>query len=172
MSEAYISEIRIFGFSFAPRGWAQCNGQMLQISQNQALFSLLGTTYGGNGVQTFALPNLQSRVPMHFGQGPGLSNYSLGQVAGEEAHVLQQTEIPAHVHPLSGTPAQASTNLPVGNFVATSPANPYIDPAHAGSRITLTQTASAGGSQSHANQQPYLVVNFCICLFGIFPSRN
>ncbi|MFN2608075.1 MAG: phage tail protein [Acidimicrobiales bacterium] len=170
MSDPFIGEIRMFGGNFAPRGWALCNGQLLSISQNTALFSLLGTTYGGNGQTTFGLPNLQSRVPMHAGQGPGLSPRTLGEVAGEESVTLTTTQMPAHGHLASGTNTAGAATRPGGNVPAATSAGAYgpspTDPMN-GSFI-----ASAGGSQPHDNMSPYLVVNFIIALEGIFPSRN
>ncbi|HYE59285.1 MAG TPA: tail fiber protein [Rhodothermales bacterium] len=159
----FLSEIKIFAFYFPPRGWAFCNGQLLPISQNTALFSLLGTTYGGNGTTTFALPNLQGRVPLHFGNG-----HTLGEAAGVAVHTLTLSEMPAHVH---ATPvATAATTNPSGALYATSPLG---TPAFATSGATgAWPTSSVGGSQPHENMPPYLALNFCIALQGIFPSRN
>lgn len=171
MSTPFMSEIRMFSFDFAPRSWAMCNGQLLPIAQNQALFALLGTTYGGNGVTTFALPNLQSRVPMHAGQGPGLSNRSLGELGGAESHTLTINEIPAHQHALAATSA-APAGGPSNALLATpTTTKPYR--ASATQTMSLaTMTGSGGGSQPHSNLQPYLTVNFAIALQGVFPSRN
>jgi microcystin-dependent protein len=162
----YISEIRVFTFNFAPKGWAFCNGQLLPINQNQALFSLLGTTYGGDGRVNFGLPNLQGRVPMH--QGNGLS---LGERAGEMAHTLTMTEVPAHNHVVNGSSQTATVTAPAGDYLATSPGNVYAPPA--GNTTLMPATArTVGGSQAHDNMSPYLVLNFCIALEGIFPSQN
>ena len=168
MATPYLSEIKIFSFNFAPRGWAFCNGQLLPINQNQALFSLLGTTYGGNGVTTFALPNLQGRVPLHVGSG-----FSLGQVGGEEAHTLLSTEMASHTHVMEGSSATASTTSPVGNVLASGAGvAPYA--ASGGGNVGLNPGAltTVGGGQPHENRQPYLTLNVCIALQGIFPSRN
>jgi len=171
MAEPFLSEIRIFSFNFPPKGWAFCNGQLLPINQNQALFSLLGTTYGGNGQTNFALPNLQGRAPVHFG------NLNLGEAAGEIAHTLTMSEMPAHPHGLNnnlaavGANTNATLGSAAGNFWAnTGKANWSTgapDNAHHPSAV-----ANVGGSQAHTNMQPYLVLNFCIALQGIFPSRN
>lgn len=165
MSTPYIGQIQLFPFNFAPKGWALCNGQLLPINSNQALFSLVGTFYGGDGVRTFALPNLQGLVAI--GQGAG---YNLGAVGGEAFHTLLQTEIPPHTHTLvasSGTPNQAS---PIGHFPAAyAGAKLYSTPAN----TTLgTGSSPGGGSQPHENRPPFLVLNFCIAITGIFPSRN
>jgi microcystin-dependent protein len=173
MSEPFIGAITMFAGNFAPRGWAFCSGQLLSIAQNTALFSLLGTTYGGNGQTTFALPNLQSRAPIHFGQGPGLSSRDLGEMSGTETVTLTSNEIPGHVHA-----AKAGT---AGNVV--SPANAYwsTDPAAntaaystepVNSSMAAGAIAPAGGSQPHENRQPYACINYIIALEGIFPSRN
>ncbi len=165
MSTPFISEIRIFSFNFAPRGWAMCNGQILQIQQNQALFSLLGTTYGGNGQTTFALPNLQGRVPLHFGSG-----LTLGQVGGEVNHTLITSEMPVHIHTAQGSKNLGDAVIPVGSVLGQI-AEQYGPPS---STTTLLPAAvtNTGGSQPHPNMQPYLVLNICIALQGIFPSQN
>lgn len=166
MSEPFIAEIRMVAFNFAPRGWALCNGQLLPIAQNQALFSILGTTYGGNGQTTFALPNLRGRSPAHLG-----SDIQLGQVGGEESHALNNAEMPAHTHLAAGDAAEASAPSPAGNVWAASSNNPF---SSAGPNTTMNSgsVSTAGGSQPHPNQQPYLAVNFVIALVGIYPSRN
>ena len=173
MSEPFLGQITIVGFNFAPRGWALCNGQILPIAQNTALFSLLGTTYGGNGQTTFALPNLQGRVPIHFGQGPGLSSYDLGQAAGTENTTLTINQMPSHIH------AQSAQLVNGSETNDASPSNNY--PAKTGAYATTTdnttfggtsQTGPTGGSQPFGILQPYLALNFCIALEGIFPSRN
>jgi microcystin-dependent protein len=167
MAEPFLGSIIIFGGNFAPRGWAFCNGQILAISQNTALFSLLGTTYGGNGQTTFALPDLRGRVPIHFGQGPGLSNYSEGETGGAESVTLSAAQMPQHQHVQPASNGDEDTNRP-NNAV----------PAHGGVYATTTDgsaldpTSAAGGSQPHENRPPYLAINYIIALEGIFPSRN
>ncbi|HVG22435.1 MAG TPA: tail fiber protein [Blastocatellia bacterium] len=182
MSEPFLGQIQIFGFNFAPRGWAMCNGQILPIAQNTALFALLGTTYGGNGQTTFALPNLQSRVPVHFGQGPGLSSYDLGQAAGTETDTLTINNLPAHTHPLTprgqaATSGDGNTQEPDGAYPAKSLGVDMYSNSTDGSHLAAdptgaTQTGITGGSQPFSILQPYLALNFCIALEGIFPSRN
>jgi len=172
MSQPFMGEIRTFGFPFAPRGWAQCNGQLIAIVQNQALFSLLGTNYGGDGIQTFGLPNLRGRTPIGFGNGPGLSPYVLGQIGGEESHTLIPQEIPQHNHTITVSNAAATSPLPTNNMLAQPPsANLYVTPDNTAS-LSLASLASVGGSAPHENRQPLLVANICIALLGIFPSRN
>lgn len=167
MSQPFLGEIILFAGNFAPRGWAFCNGQILAIAQNQALFSLLGTTYGGNGQTTFALPDLRSRVPVHAGQGPGLSDYALGQNGGTETVTLLVSELPQHTHRQPATNGEQTTNRPDGALPA---AGGVYGEVSDGS--LLTQTSPAGGSQPHNNVQPYLTLNYIIALEGIFPSRN
>jgi microcystin-dependent protein len=167
MSQPFLGELRIFSFNFPPKGWAFANGQIMSIQQNAALFSLLGTTYGGNGTNTFALPNLQGAVPIGWGGGN-----SLGQIGGEEFHTLTVGEMAAHNHSLVGSPATATTNSPVNNFLATgSGADPY-GPAPGNTTMATTELGTTGGGQPHENHQPYLTVSVCISLTGIFPSRN
>ena len=173
MADPFMSEIRIFSFNFAPKGWAMCNGQLLPINQNQALFSLLGTTYGGNGQTNFALPDLRSRVPFHFDS----SSFVLGQVGGQEAHTLTVAEIPTHGHTLTpalnavtGGSANATQTNPVGNFWANSGKTCYTTAAP--NSAMGAGTVSATGAQPHNNMSPFLTLNFCIALQGIFPSRN
>jgi microcystin-dependent protein len=166
MASPFIAEIRIFGFNFPPRGWALCNGQLLPISQNQALFAILGTTYGGNGVTTFALPNFQGRAPLHVGTG-----FNLGQSTGEETHTLIVSEMPAHTHVPVGSSNGPTQAGPGGGFWSSNSGNtPYA----AASNSSMAQGAigTAGGSQPHQNLSPLLVLNICIALVGIFPSRN
>jgi len=168
MSNPFLGEIRLFPYNFAPRGWAFCNGQILSIAQNTALFSLLGTTYGGNGQTTFALPDLRGRVAMSSGQGPGLSNYSLGQVAGVESVTLTQNEMPLHGHATLCSSDDGNSGVPVGNYPAA-----FGQPIYSTTQNSPgPPTGGAGGSQPHTNIQPYLVLNYCIALEGIFPSRN
>lgn len=173
MSEPFLGMIATFGFNFAPRGWAMCSGQILPIAQNTALFSLLGTTYGGNGQTTFALPDLRSRVPIHFGQGPGLSSYDLGQSAGTENVTLTVNQMPAHPHPFQilANEGDANSKVPLNTFFSGQSAN-FYNTAQDGTKMGPQTTAIAGGSQPHTNIQPYLAINFCIALEGIFPSRN
>jgi microcystin-dependent protein len=170
MSEPFLGQISAFSFNFPPKGWALCNGQLLPINQNQALFSLLGTTYGGDGRVNFALPNLQGRIPLHFGQSPVGSPYTLGQVGGEAAHTLISAELPAHTHVPVGSSSNATAASPAGAYSAVTAGGSYS----ASHTTTLAPQAvgNAGGSQSHDNRSPYLVLNFCIALAGIFPSRN
>jgi microcystin-dependent protein len=168
MSEPFLGEIKIISWDFPPKGWSFCNGQLLPINQNQALFSILGTTYGGDGRQTFALPNLQGRVPVHVGNG-----IFLGEVTGETTHTLNISELPAHNHPIDAASDNASVNLASANFLATTPGNIYADPTSVPTTPLHAQTVPAvGGSQPHENMSPYLVLNFIIALQGIFPSRN
>jgi microcystin-dependent protein len=174
MADPFVAEIRIFPFNFAPKGWAWCDGQLLPLSQNTALFSLLGTTYGGNGKSNFALPDLQGRAPMHPGQGPGLSLHDLGETGGSETVTLLESEIPAHSHALNAQGPPGDTNLPGGNvFARTVGATPYLPPA--GAPLILMSPnalAPAGGDQPHNNLQPYLTFYFCIALQGVFPPRT
>uniref|UniRef100_B0SX66 Tail Collar domain protein n=1 Tax=Caulobacter sp. (strain K31) TaxID=366602 RepID=B0SX66_CAUSK len=181
MGTPYLGELRIMSFNFAPKAWAQCNGQLLSINQNQALFSLLGTTYGGNGQTTFALPDLRTRVPAHFGQ-----SYVQGQVMGEYSHTLIQTEIPQHVHILQADAATAAANntssavagnsfgqsLSKASSGSTSAFNMYNTALTPSAPMTPAALAPAGGSQPHENRQPFLALTICIALQGVFPSRN
>jgi microcystin-dependent protein len=175
--DPFVAEIRIFGFNFAPKGWAFCNGQLLPLSQNTALFSLLGTTYGGDGKSTFALPDLQGNAPMHPGQGQGLSLRDLGQIGGSESLTLLVSEIPLHTHTMraaSGDPAES--NIATNNALARSPnANIYFDPSPNPGPLDLMSFQGlplAGGGLPHNNMQPYLTLNFCIALQGVFPPRS
>jgi microcystin-dependent protein len=171
MAEPFIAEIKMFGGNFAPRGYAFCNGQLLAIAQNQALFSLLGTTFGGNGQTNFALPNMQSRVPVHWGQGPGLPNRTLGEQSGEENHTVINSEMPAHNHLVNAINAPATAVTPGTNLLAVS-SKPYLSTNAANTTLSPTMVSANGGNQSHNNMQPYLAVTFIIALVGIFPSRN
>jgi microcystin-dependent protein len=167
MAEPFLSEIRIMSFVFAPKGWALCNGQLLPINQNQALFSLLGTTYGGDGRVNFALPDLQGRTPIHMGDG-----HTLGERAGEQAHTLSIAELPTHTHVLSATSTDASQPIPSGALLSRlAPANPYIGAQSLGA-MNAGSVTSVGGSQAHLNMQPFLTLSFCIALQGIFPSAT
>ncbi|GGK85742.1 phage tail protein [Deinococcus radiotolerans] len=174
MSDPFVAEIRIFPFNFPPRGWALCNGQLLPISQNTALFSLLGTTYGGDGKSTFALPDLQGCAPMHPGQGPGLSQHDLGETDGAETVTLLESEIPAHTHTLMAQINPANSKDPNGNVLARPVGGTTYAAPNAGPPINLSPSAlaPAGGSQPHNNMQPYLTANFCIALQGVFPPRS
>jgi microcystin-dependent protein len=174
MADPFLAEIRIFPFNFAPKSWAFCDGQILPLSQNTALFSLLGTRYGGDGASTFALPNLKGRAPMHPGQGPGLSLHDLGETGGSETVTLLESETPIHSHGLLGSNALANRTNPVNNsFARASGGNVYIPPAGAPLVSTSVQAlAPAGGSQPHNNMMPYLTLNFCIAIQGVFPPRS
>ncbi|HEY1744739.1 MAG TPA: tail fiber protein [Granulicella sp.] len=171
MSTVYLGQIQPFPFNFAPKGWALCNGQTLPIAQYSALFSLLGTFYGGNGINNFQLPNLQGRCALSFGTALSRSSYAIGQAAGEANHTLLLTELPAHPHtsPNCST-SNANTLTPVNGYPSASTQSAYTS-ASPSPAVSLA-TASVGGSTPHTNQSPYLVVNFCIALNGIFPSRN
>lgn len=171
MGESYLGEVRMFGFSFPPKGWALCNGQLLAIRQNQALFAILGTTYGGDGIRTFALPNLRGRIPYHFN-----NSFPLGSPGGEEFHQLSLAEIPLHNHAvMASSAAGPDQGVPSGNLwvAQASGSNAYaannVVPKPVMSPFAI---APAGGSQGHENRPPYLTINFCIALVGIFPSRS
>lgn len=170
--EGYIGEIKMFGGTFAPTNWALCQGQLLAISQNTALFSILGTTYGGNGVNNFALPDFRGRVPVGTGQGPGLSYYDLGQTGGVENTTLLTSNMPAHVHAitLNCSSNKASSNSPAGNYLAVTEENPGY---HSTQNATMgnSMTGPSGNNLPFSILQPYLGINFIICLNGIFPSR-
>ena len=168
MAEPFLSEIRIMSFGFAPKGWALCNGQLLPINQNQALFSLLGTTFGGDGRVNFALPDLRGNVPIHVGQG-----HTLGQKGGEQAHTLSIAELPTHTHVLNATSVTATTNSPdTTTILATSTPQNLYGPATNLVAMSPAAVANVGGSQAHLNMQPFLTLSFCIALQGIFPSPN
>lgn len=175
MSSPFVAEIRIFPFSFAPKGWAFCDGQLLPLSQNTALFSLLGTTYGGDGKSTFALPDMQGNAPMHPGQGPGLSLHDLGETGGSETVSLLESEIPAHSHTImaAANPALLKLPAPTASLARSQGDNAYQSVVNA-NIIQMNQNAIAptGGDQPHNNMQPYLTLNFCIALQGIFPPRS
>ncbi|HEY5886001.1 MAG TPA: tail fiber protein [Pyrinomonadaceae bacterium] len=170
MADPFVAEIRIFPFNFAPKGWAWCNGQLLPLSQNTALFSLLGTTYGGDGKSNFALPDLEGRVPMHPGQGPGLSLHDLGETGGSETVTLLESEIPAHAHVLRASPDDADLRIPTA---ARSLAKSVMYAAGApNSPMAFEGLPPAGGDQPHNNMQPYLTFYFNIALQGVFPPRT
>jgi len=166
LSEPFLAEVRIVGFNFAPRGWAFCDGQILPINQNQSLYSLLGTTYGGDGRTSFALPDLRGRTPMHVGNG-----HQQGQKSGEENHTLAANEMPQHSHQQVATSTSAAASTPGGNRLAATTDNIYGAKSGTGS-LNAAATINSGGGQAHENMQPYLAVNFCIALQGLFPSRN
>jgi microcystin-dependent protein len=176
MGQPFVGEIRMFAGNFAPVGWALCQGQLVPISENEPLFQLIGTTYGGDGQSTFALPNLQSRVPLHMGTGPGLSTYPIGQFGGAESVTLTVQQIPSHTHVMQATNT-GQVQKPTANTspaVATStPPNAHIYGPPPGAATLLGQTISAiGGNQPHDNMKPFLVLNFIISLFGVFPSQT
>jgi len=173
MADPFVAEIRIFPFNFAPQGWAWCDGQLLPLSQNTALFSLLGTTYGGNGKSNFALPDLQGRAPMHPGQGPGLSLHDLGETGGSETVTLLQSEIPSHSHAVRAVPDPAEVQSPAADraLARSSPGFAYATSAPNVS-MAPEALAPAGGDQPHNNMQPYLTFYFNIALQGVFPPRG
>lgn len=164
MAEPFLSEVRIMSFVFAPKGWALCNGQLLPINQNQGLFSLLGTTFGGDGRVNFALPDLRGRTPIHVGSG-----HTLGERGGEQAHTLSIAELPTHTHVLNGSSADGNNALPGSNLLAKSPQQVY-GPATNLVALNAGTVTNVGGSQAHLNMQPFLTLSFCIALQGIFPS--
>ena len=166
MAEPFLSEIRIMSFQFAPKGWALCNGQLLPINQNQALFSLLGTTFGGDGRVNFALPDNRGRTPIHVGSG-----HTLGERGGEQAHTLSISEIPTHVHTANASNTTGNMQDPTGNVMATVPGRAYTNPADL-TTLSPGSVSNVGGSQAHLNMQPFLTLTFCIALQGIFPSPN
>src|SRR5687768_4728715 len=166
MAEPFLSEIRIMSFDFAPKGWAMCNGQLLPINQNQALFSLLGTTFGGDGRVNFGLPDQRGRTPIHVGAG-----HTLGERGGEQAHTLSIAELPTHTHVLNASSLDANNALPGNNLFAKSPQQVYVSPGSL-TAMQPTSVTSVGGSQAHLNMQPFLTLTFCIALQGIFPSPN
>lgn len=167
MAEPFLSEIRIMSFGFPPKGWALCDGQLLPINQNQGLFSLLGTTYGGDGRVNFGLPNLQGRVPIHMSSG-----HTLGERGGEQAHTLTISEIPTHTHVLNGSSDAGTLIIPTGNLSGSSPSQTYQAPDNNLVAMAPGSIANVGGSQAHLNMQPFLVLNFSIALQGIFPSQT
>lgn len=166
MAEPFLSEIRIMSFNFAPKGWALCNGQLLPINQNQALFSLLGTTFGGDGRVNFALPDLRARTPIHVGSG-----HTLGERGGEQAHAISIAELPTHTHVANASSSVGNAVVPTGAVLA-SPLNLSYRPPDSLTTLHPSTVANVGGSQAHLNMQPFLVLNFCIALQGLFPSPN
>jgi microcystin-dependent protein len=170
--DPFVAEIRIYPFNFAPKGWAFCDGQLMPISQNTALFSLLGTTYGGDGKSTFALPNMQGNAPMHPGQGPGLSLHDLGETGGSETVTLLESEIPAHSHGLRASLDDADLRIPTAaRSLAKSNSNVYAT-GNPNTAMAAEALTPAGGDQPHNNMMPYLTLNFCIALQGVFPPRG
>jgi microcystin-dependent protein len=168
MSEPFLAEIRIVGFNFAPRGWGFCDGQILPINQNQSLYSLLGTTYGGDGRTSFALPDLRGRTPLHVGEG-----HRLGDRSGEETSTLSVSQMPAHKHGVRASSSAGNATTPAGHLLgAEATPDAAYHSADAGTLVGLRSITNVGGSQAHENMQPYLAVNFCIALQGLFPSRN
>ncbi|TDR22423.1 phage tail protein [Marinicella litoralis] len=172
MSEPFVGEIRMFAGNFAPRGWAFCDGQLLAVSQNDALFSLLGTVYGGDGRTTFGLPDMRGRIPNHAGTGPGLSQRRLGEKYGTETVTLTVNQLPSHQHDFQASTAPGSENNPNGQYLAASPNVRLLRPVPPNANLLNTSVNNTGGSQSHNNMMPYLCVNFIIALFGIYPSRQ
>ena len=166
MAEPFLAELRLLSFTFAPKGWALCNGQLLPINQNQALFSLLGTTFGGDGRVNFALPDLRGRTPIHVGSG-----HTLGERGGEQAHTLSIAELPEHVHAVVASSANADSFIGAGNLLATS-SQRYAPPDASLVSLNPTTISNTGGSQAHLNMQPFLTLSWCIALQGIFPSPN
>ena len=172
MAQPYVGEIRMFAGNFAPAGWMFCDGQLLPISENETLFNLIGTTYGGDGQETFALPNLQSRVPMHMGKGKDGVTYQLAEEAGTESVTLTTQQIPSHTHAFMGSTTAATLTSPKDSVVATSAQVDYLTIATASVAMNANAITPAGGSQPHENCQPFLCINFIISLFGIFPSPS
>jgi microcystin-dependent protein len=172
--DPFVAEIRMLPFNFAPKGWAFCDGQLLPISQNTALFSLLGTTYGGDGKSIFALPDMQGSAPMHPGQGPGLSLHDLGEIGGSDTVTLLESEIPSHTHTLkAGTdPGDNTIPTPTTSLTTSTGAFLYAPASNGLSPMSVSALAIAGGDQSHNNRQPYLTLSFCIALQGVFPPRT
>lgn len=172
MADPFVAEIRIFPFNFAPKGWAWCDGQLLPLSQNTALFSLLGTTYGGNGKSNFALPDLQGRAPMHPGQGPGLSLHDLGETGGSETVSLLESEIPSHSHGFTTSLSDGTEQTPVGQRLASGIGIGQYGAVNSLTQLSPAMLAPAGGDQPHNNLMPYLTFYFCIALQGVFPPRT
>lgn len=171
MADPFVAEIRIFPFNFAPKGWAWCDGQVLPLSQNTALFSLLGTTYGGNGKSNFALPNLQGSAPMHPGQGPGLSLHDLGESGGTPTVTLLSSEIPSHTHQLSASASAGNATTPSSNAMLAATPRAFAAPGGQATTLSGATLSAAGGSLPHENMQPFLTLYFCIALQGVYPPR-
>lgn len=172
MSEPFVGEIRMFAGNFAPRGWAFCDGQLLAVSQNDALFSLLGTIYGGDGSTTFGLPDARGRLPIHAGQGPGLSERRLGSKGGAENVTLTVNQMPSHSHPLQASSEAATAASPQGEVLGETLTDRVYRPDTADASMASSAVTNTGGSRSHTNEMPYLCVHFIIALFGIYPSRH
>lgn len=172
MSTPFIAEIRMFAGNFAPAGWAICDGSLVPISENDAMFNLIGTIYGGDGQDTFALPDLRGRIPIHAGQGPGLSNYVIGQAAGTETVTLTVSQTPSHSHPYTATLNPAAATSPNNAVFARAAGDIYTSDVSSMSPLAPQSVGSAGGSQPHENTMPYLVINFIISLYGIFPTQS
>ncbi|NJN46233.1 MAG: phage tail protein [Candidatus Competibacteraceae bacterium] len=172
MSEPFLAEVRIVGFNFAPRGWAFCDGQILPINQNQSLYSLLGTTYGGDGRTSFALPDLRGRTPIHVGRSNGGADHRLGQKSGEETHTLAANEMPQHDHMLRASSTDANTGTPTNHVLARSTTPEAYRDTSSLAAMQAGSITNVGGGQAHENMQPYIALNFCIALQGLFPSRN
>lgn len=171
MSEPFLAEVRIVGFNFAPRGWALCDGQILPINQNQSLYSLLGTTYGGDGRTSFALPDLRGRVPIHVGRSNGGGDHREGQKGGEETHTLSVNEMPQHTHPFHAVQEAGDRPIPSDALLANGGTDSYTGPNNL-TDMNSGAVLNVGGGQAHENMQPFLTLNFCIALQGLFPSRN
>ena len=172
MAQPYVGEIRMFAGNFAPAGWMFCEGQQLPIAENETLFQLIGTTYGGDGEETFNLPNLASRVPIHMGTGPDGTTYQLGEMAGTEQETLTVQQIPNHTHPMVGSTQNATAASPVGNVPGKTAANIYHSSETPQDAMAANSLTPAGGSQPHENTQPFLCINFIISLFGVFPTQT
>jgi len=172
MSEPFVGEIRMFAGNFAPRSWAFCDGQLLAIPQNDALFSLFGTIYGGDGRTTFGLPDLRGRIPIHAGQGPGLTDRRLGTKAGQENVTVTTQQLPSHTHQLQADSGAANEHIVTGNVLAQAPSSIYIDGGSPDATMAANAISNTGGSGSHTNIQPFLCVHFIVALFGIYPSRQ
>jgi len=173
MGEPYVGEIRMFAGNFAPAGWALCQGQSMPISENETLFNLIGTTYGGDGQETFNLPNLSGRVPVHMGKGPAVSQtYQIGESAGVETVTLTTQQIPLHTHPLIASTAVSNSNTPTNQVTAQSAQRAIYFESAATTNLAASAISPVGGNQPHENMQPYLCINFIISLFGVFPSQT
>ena len=172
MPEPYVGEIRMFAGNFAPNGWMFCEGQAMPISENEVLFQLIGTTYGGDGESTFNLPNLASRVPIHMGTGPDGTTYQLGEMAGTEQETLTVQQIPIHTHPFTASTAVANSNAPNNQVIAQSTQRAVYFEDNTTTNLAASSIGPAGGSQPHENTQPFLCINFIISLFGVFPSQT
>ncbi|MGA8807997.1 MAG: tail fiber protein [Thermoanaerobaculia bacterium] len=173
MGEPFVGEIRMFGGSFAPAGWAMCDGQLIPISQNDVLFNLIGTTYGGDGEETFALPDLQGRIPLHMGQGPGISqSYQIGEQGGVESVTITSNTTPIHSHAFLASGDSADNPNVGGNVIGTPPQLQWLYASNATTPFNSQSISQVGGNQPHENMMPFLVITFIISLFGIFPTQN